>query len=159
MSSHSQGRGSALTFTGPAAPADSWVEPLHGGTNVPKQQQQQSEGRGLGDADDDVIADLESAVAEAEGGVIADPGVGGDLRPHPGGYVFIDSAYPRRPGDVARLESEQLPASGEVRLLQTTRASGQSASRVWVLVLVPQTRCSPAASASGSTCSAWTWAR
>ncbi|KAE8750168.1 hypothetical protein FOCC_FOCC002974, partial [Frankliniella occidentalis] len=53
---------------------------------------------------------LEQAVVEVEGGLITEPAVV-DHRPHPGGYVYIDSSYPRRPGDVARLESEQLPAS------------------------------------------------
>ncbi|KAJ1525640.1 hypothetical protein ONE63_008858 [Megalurothrips usitatus] len=93
------GRGSAVTFTGPAAPADSWQEPQHG--SLPKQQLQH-EGRGLGDDVDDIIAaDLEDAVVEAET----------EHRPHPGGYVYIDSSYPRRPGDTARLESELLPPS------------------------------------------------
>lgn len=60
----------------------------------------------MDDEDEDVIADLEAAVADPAREAT-------DPRPHPGGYLYIDSGFPRRPGDVARLESELLPPSGK----------------------------------------------
>ena len=56
-----------------------------------------------------------------------------------GGYVYIDSSYPRRPGDRARLLSRQLPAthsSGPMCLRFWTHMNGPGVGALRVLRLV-----------------------
>lgn len=38
-----------------------------------------------------------------------------------GGYAFIDSSYPRKPGDIALLASEDFEPTGEFKNFFTTR--------------------------------------